>query len=138
MIYLDTCLVIYAAERDPVFGDAVIAALSSEPDTGFAISPLVKLECLVKPIRSGDVVLRRYYEKVFGKFVEFDAPGRGISPGSRTARAIQSENPDALHLACAEHHGCEALSTNDDRLAQAGHRLARNVLNSFPIPDSSS
>ena len=36
--------------------------------------------------------------------------------------------PDALHLACAQHHGCDALWTNDDRLASAGHGLARNVV----------
>ena len=36
--------------------------------------------------------------------------------------------PDALHLACAQHHRCEALWTNDDRLASASHGLARNIL----------
>ena len=36
--------------------------------------------------------------------------------------------PDALHLACAQHHGCDALWTNDDRLAQASHGLAFNIL----------
>jgi len=36
--------------------------------------------------------------------------------------------PDALHLACAQHHGCDALWTNDDRLAQAAHGLALNLL----------
>ena len=138
MIYLDTCLVIYAAERDPVFGDVVIAALSSEPDTGFAISPLVKLECLVKPIRSGDVVLRRYYEEVFGKFVELTLPDSVFLQAAELRARFNLRTPDALHLACAQHHGCEALWTNDDRLAQAGHGLARNVLKSFPIPDSSS
>ncbi|MBC7648600.1 MAG: type II toxin-antitoxin system VapC family toxin, partial [Vitreoscilla sp.] len=38
------------------------------------------------------------------------------------------KTPDALHLACAQHHGCTALWTNDERLAQAGHGLARSVL----------
>ena len=37
------------------------------------------------------------------------------------------DKPDALRLACAQHQ-CEALWTNDDRLAQASHGLARNVL----------
>jgi uncharacterized protein len=36
--------------------------------------------------------------------------------------------PDALHLSCAQHHRCEALWTNDDRLNQASHGLARNIL----------
>ncbi|MBK9656698.1 MAG: PIN domain-containing protein [Rhodanobacteraceae bacterium] len=38
--------------------------------------------------------------------------------------------PDALHLACAQFHGCDELWTNDARLAQAAHGLARNVIDS--------
>jgi predicted nucleic acid-binding protein len=38
------------------------------------------------------------------------------------------KTPDALHLACAQHHGCDALWTNDGRLAQASHGLAQNIL----------
>jgi hypothetical protein len=33
-----------------------------------------------------------------------------------------------LHLATAQHHRCDALWTNDDRLLQASHGLARNIL----------
>ena len=36
--------------------------------------------------------------------------------------------PDALHLACAQHHGCQALWTNDERLTRAGLGLAKNIL----------
>jgi predicted nucleic acid-binding protein len=36
--------------------------------------------------------------------------------------------PDALHLACAQVHGCDALWTNDDRLVAASHGLAVNLL----------
>jgi predicted nucleic acid-binding protein len=35
---------------------------------------------------------------------------------------------DALHLSCAQHHGCRALWTNDNGLEQASHGLARNIL----------
>jgi uncharacterized protein len=38
------------------------------------------------------------------------------------------KTPDALHLACAQYHRCEALWTNDDRLSQASFGLAHNVL----------
>jgi predicted nucleic acid-binding protein len=38
------------------------------------------------------------------------------------------KTPDALHLATAQHHRCDALWTNDDRLAQVSHGLARNIL----------
>jgi predicted nucleic acid-binding protein len=35
-----------------------------------------------------------------------------------------------LHLATAQHHRCEALWTNDERLDQASHGLARMILKS--------
>ena len=38
------------------------------------------------------------------------------------------KTPDALHLACAQYHRCDALWTNDDRLTLAGHGLAVNIL----------
>jgi uncharacterized protein len=35
--------------------------------------------------------------------------------------------PDALHLACAQAHGCSALRTNDDRLAAAAPGFATAI-----------
>ena len=58
MIYLDSCLLIYAIEKDAVFGDKVIDAIDSAEDEEFAISPLVKLECLVKPLETGNTGLK--------------------------------------------------------------------------------
>ncbi len=40
MIYLDSCLLIYAAENHPRFAERVINALEYETGQGFAISPL--------------------------------------------------------------------------------------------------
>lgn len=40
--------------------------------------------------------------------------------------------PGALHLACAQAHGGDALWTNDDRLAAASHGVAVYVLTSAP------
>jgi uncharacterized protein len=36
---------------------------------------------------------------------------------------------DALHLACAVRHGCDALWTNDDRLAVTSGALAMKLVN---------
>jgi uncharacterized protein len=38
------------------------------------------------------------------------------------------KTPDALHLACAQHHGFEALWTNDPRLNTASRGMAQAVL----------
>jgi len=65
VIYLDSCLLIYAIEHDPVFGERVIKAIDTDEDGEFAISPLVKLECLVKPLELGNTALKQYYEAAF-------------------------------------------------------------------------
>ncbi len=56
---LDSRVLIYAIEQDPVFSERVVKAIDSQTSTGFAVSPLVKLECLVKPLEMGYVALRR-------------------------------------------------------------------------------
>lgn len=128
LIYLDTCLLIYATERDPVFGEPTLAAMAAHPDTRFAISPLVKLECLVNPIKSGDLVLQRHYEAAMAQLIQLPFPEQVFLAAAQLRGRFNLRTPDALHLACAQHHGCDALWTNDDRLAEAGHGLARNVL----------
>ena len=128
LIYLDTCLLIYATERDPVFGERTLAALAAKPDARFAISPLVKLECLLKPIKNGDLVLQRHYEMAMAQLVQVSLPEQVFLAAAQLRARFNLRTPDALHLACAQHHRCDALWTNDDRLADAGHGLARNVL----------
>lgn len=128
LIYLDTCLVIYATELDPVFGERVRAALDAEPAARLAVSPLVKLECLVKPMRDGDLVLQQYYEGALAQLVSLSLPEAVYLQAARLRARFGLRTPDALHLACAQHHRCEALWTNDDRLARAGRGLARNIL----------
>ena len=128
LIYLDTCLLIYATERDPVFGEATLAALADQPDTRFAISPLVKLECLVRPIKTGDLVLQHHYETAMAQLVQLSFPEQVFLAAAQLRARFNLRTPDALHLACTQHHGCDALWTNDDRLAAAGHGLARNIL----------
>lgn len=128
LIYLDTCLVIYATERDPKFGERTVAAIRAKRDTRFAVSPLVKLECLVKPMKSGDLVLQSYYEAALGQLVQLPLPEPVFLAAAQLRARFGLKTPDALHLACAQHHGCDALWTNDDRLSQAAHGLAKNVL----------
>ena len=128
LIYLDTCLLIYAIERDPVFGERTLVALAADPETRFAISPLVKLECLVKPIKNGDLVLQRHYEMAMAQLVQLSLPEQVFLAAAQLRARFNLRTSDALHLACAQHHQCDALWTNDDRLADAGHGLARNVL----------
>ncbi len=128
LIYLDTCLLIYLIEAHPVFGERVRGALERESRARFSISPLVKFECLVAPMRSGNLVLQHYYEEALNRLVPLSMPEDVFLRGAQLRARFGLKTPDALHLACAQHHDCTALWTNDERLAQAGHGLAVNVL----------
>lgn len=128
LIYLDTCLLIYAFEDHPVFGKRVHKRLTEVPANRLAISPLVKFECLVTPMRAGNLVLQRYYEEGLDYFVQLPMPEAVFLQGAQLRARFGLKTPDALHLATAQHHGCDALWTNDERLTQAAHGLARNVL----------
>ena len=127
VIYLDSCLLVYAVEDDPVFGPTTKQRLAQAADTEdavLAISPLVRLECLVGPMKSGDRSLRLRYERALSLLRLLDMPP-AVYDGAAELRARYGlRTPDALHLACAQHHGCRALWTSDDRLARASHGLA--------------
>ncbi len=128
LIYFDTCLLIYLQEEHPNLGPQVSAAMQQLGERHFAISPMVKLECLVAPLKQGDLVLQRNYESLFLRFENLPLPETVFLQAAQLRARFGLRTPDALHLACAQHHGCDALWTNDERLTQAGHGLARNIL----------
>jgi uncharacterized protein len=130
LIYVDSCLLVYAFEQHPVFGPAVLAAMAREAPDRLAISAMTKMECLVKPMRIANLVLQRHYERGFGAFHLLAMPESVFLLAAQLRARFGLKTPDALHLACAQHYRCDALWTNDDRLAQAGHGLARNILQS--------
>ncbi|MCE2690609.1 MAG: type II toxin-antitoxin system VapC family toxin [Rubrivivax sp.] len=127
VIYLDSCLLVYVIEDDPAFGPNTqqrLTRAADAEDAVLAISPLVRLECLVGPMKSGDRALRLRYERALSLLRLLDMPP-AVYDGAAELRARYGlRTPDALHLACAQHHGCQALWTNDDRLARASHGLA--------------
>jgi len=128
LIYLYACLLIYLAERHARWGEPVANAMARAAEARFGISPLVKCECLVGPMKRGDPVLERAYSELFDFFVSLDMPERVYLQAAQLRARFALRTPDALHLACAQHHHCEALWTNDDRLVTASHGLARNIL----------
>jgi predicted nucleic acid-binding protein len=129
LIFVDACLVIYLVENHPRWGEPVARALTeAAAEARFGISPLVKCECLVGPIKRGDPVLQRAYTDLFDRFAPLAMPEEVYVQAAQLRAHFGLKTPDALHLACAQYHGCEVLWTNDDRLLQASHGLARNIL----------
>lgn len=130
LIYLDSCLVIYAFEDSSERGETIRRLIGSGPDRDFAISPLVKLECLVAPMREANLVLRQYYEDGLAQFAQLPLNDEVFARATESRARFGIKTPDALHLAAAQIHGCDALWTNDGRMLAAGHGLAVNVFQS--------
>jgi predicted nucleic acid-binding protein len=128
LIYLDACLVIYLVEGHARWGARVEEAIADAALSRFGISPLVKLECLVGPIKRGDPVLYRAYADLFARLAALAMPDPVYVQAAEIRARFGLRTPDALHLSCAQHHRCDALWTNDERLAEASHGLARNIL----------
>lgn len=123
MIYLDSCILIYAVEDGP-FTERVRHAIEDAADTVFAISPLVELECLVGPLRVKDLGLVDRYRDRFREFRSLEADRDAYLRAAELRAAHGLKTVDALHLAIAQLAGCEALWTNDDRLHAASRGLA--------------
>ena len=128
LIYLDACLLIYLIERHERWSGPVADAVARAADARFGISPLVKCECLAGPLKRGDPVLERAYTELFEVFMSLAMPEPVYLQAAQLRARFALRTPDALHLSCAQYHRCEALWTNDDRLTQASHGLARNIL----------
>lgn len=127
LIYLDACVLIYAVEDHPRWGEPSKAAITGEQRGKLAISPLVKLGCLVGPFKLGSSELAARFQRSFANFERLDLPEAVYLKASELRARFGLKTPDALHLACAQHHRCEALWTNDGRLNKASGGLARNI-----------
>lgn len=127
LIYLDSCLLIYLVERHPAWATSVTMAIEKAGEAQFAISPLVKCECLVGPFKRADPLLEAAYTDLFECLVVLDLPERVYLQAAHHRARFGLKMPDALHLACAQHHDCEALWTNDNRLLQASQGMAQRV-----------
>lgn len=127
LIYLDSCLVMYLTEPYPLWSARVEGVVAKTRGVSFAISPLVKMECLVGPAKSGSQVLQQAYAESFAAFAVLGIPEQVFLQAAQLRARFGLKTPDALHLACAQYHRCDALWTNDDRLVRASHGLALKI-----------
>lgn len=129
VIYLDSCLAIYSVEGNAVFGPRVDAAVADLPmDTVVASSSLALMECLVGPLRRRDARLERGYRSFFAPLEMLELDDAVFERAARLrAQTPSLKTPDAIHLAAAQQHGCEALWTNDDRFVAAADGFAVNI-----------
>jgi len=102
IVYLDANIVIYLIEQPLHWGPraaARYAALRAAGDE-VVISDLLRLECRVGPLRSGNVRMLARFDAFFGQ----------------VRATYRFKALDSLHLAAAIVHGCDRFLTNDARL----------------------
>lgn len=128
MMYLDSCVLIYRLEGSAAFRSRVVEAMRDQADEIFCISDLVRLECLVGPIRDGDAERKAVFEAQFRALRRLALTKAVFDLAAELRAAHRLRTPDALHAACAIVHGCRQLWTNDRRLAVLEDRLVTRVL----------
>ena len=128
-IYLDSCIVIYYIEDHAVYASKVVAEISKAAADQFLTSPLVRMECLIKPLQNKDVNLQKLYDAFWAKQQMLDLPLDVFNRAAQIRADFPSlKTPDAIHLATVLHYGCDEFWTNDDRPAKIAPQVARNIL----------
>ncbi len=127
-IYLDACILIYRLEGPDAVSRGVARMIETAADAAFCTSDLARLECLVDPIRKGDVERRRAYEFLFRGLpcVALAQEVYELAAELRALRALRTA--DAIHGAAAIAHGCGELWTNDRRLSSLSDRITIRIV----------
>lgn len=126
LIYVDTCVLVYATEDGSPRGDRARAALFENSDR-LATTELVLMECRVKPLSDGDFALADRYAQTLESFEWLPIGSRVFRRATELRARFGLKTPDALHLAAAQTNGCDSFWTDDDRLRSAAGTLALEV-----------
>ena len=127
MIYVDSCIVIYALENEGELGASVRRQLAETGNEVVAISSLVTMECLAKPLREENLVLHDRYLRSLDVFERLPLGEEQFMRAATLRARYRLKTPDAIHLAAAQTHGCDAFWTNDNRLGAAAAGLDLRV-----------
>jgi uncharacterized protein len=125
--YLDTCCAIYLIEDVPGFSEAMRAQLANNADVILCVSPLVRLETLIKPLADGNQALTQDYEDFLAAQQWLPIGDSEFDHAIRLRAMHKLKTPDAIHLATALRHRCTEFWTNDDRLSNVAAGMAVNV-----------
>jgi predicted nucleic acid-binding protein len=119
ILYLDTNIIIYAVEHHPVFGPKAVTRIATARAAGdsILISDLTRMECLVLPLRNGDVALEQTYQGFFGLITVVPITPTVCDRAARIRATHRFKPMDALQLAAAVEHSANIFLTNDFRLS---------------------
>src|SRR5438093_520846 len=121
MVFLDANPIIYYVEQPPIWGAKAKTRITALVAAGerLAASDLVRMECLVGPLKKGDAKLVTDFRSFFASpDVQVLSVTAAVCDRAAALRAAHGFKPlDSLHLAAAVEHGCTLFLTNDGRLS---------------------
>ena len=118
-LFLDTNIVIYGIEQHPIFGPKVRKRLTLARAAGdqIMLSDLTRMECLVLPLRFGDLALQQTFQGFFALTIVVPITPAVCDRAALIRAAHRFKPMDALQLAAAVEHGANVFLTNDVRLS---------------------
>jgi predicted nucleic acid-binding protein len=126
-VYIDACIVIYLIENSIPFSEKTRQFLARNLDAHLCVSPLVRMEVILKPLRESATTLVADYEDFLAAqhWLTIDDGTFNRALNLRAHHGLKT--PDSIHLATALNHGCKEFWTNDDRLNKAAGIMAVNI-----------
>ncbi|MBO0698458.1 MAG: type II toxin-antitoxin system VapC family toxin [Zavarzinella sp.] len=116
-VYFDTTNIIYLVEQVVPYAASIRARLSV-PGAKIVLSDLTWMECLVKPLRTGNAILLAEYHLAFSKAEVIHMVPAVFDKAAEIRASFNFKTPDSLHLAAAVIHGCDVFYTHDHRLGK--------------------
>jgi uncharacterized protein len=121
VVYLDSVVLIYFFDHTGPFNQRAssrLAALASAK-AELAVSDLVRLECRVKHVKTGDAARLAVFDAFFARpDVRIVPITTAVFDRATLIRAAHGfKLGDSLHLAAAAIAGCSRFLTNDSRLS---------------------
>lgn len=124
LVYLDSCVVIYALEQAATLGAPVLKALNELPASAKAcVSDMVRMECMVQPTRVNDQERIQRIREFLALFAHRPISSADFELATDFRAKSGLRVPDALHLATAINAGCTQFWTNDDRLSKSTDKI---------------
>jgi uncharacterized protein len=122
LIYCDSVILIYYYEGDPALKARAVRRITDLLTVGdrIAVSQLSRLECRLKPLRTGNATSLALYDDFFADpSVQIVPIDQAVFDRATLIRAsLNFKLADSLHLAAAVEAGCDLFLTNDTRLGR--------------------
>jgi predicted nucleic acid-binding protein len=126
-LYRDSCVLIYALDGAEQLRRHTLQQLEGYANADWVISDLVRMECLVGPLRTADQIRLLAFRSFFSDCSVVTLHPDVLERAAELRASTRLQTADAIHLAAAVYWGCDALLTNDRafQVSQAPIELLR-------------